>query len=487
MNLRHQASPRSWPRAAVCLAVFLANAVALAEPPARSLPIGVFDSGTGGLAVLEQILKLDHFDNQTHAVADKGDGRPDFQKERFVFLADQANMPYGNYPVVGKQPFLVELVENDARFLLGNQYFSSPSAAGPSTDKRPAKAVVIACNTATAFGKTAIESLVARTCPDVEVVGVIDAAAQGAMEAFRCGPGATIGVLATEGTVASGAYPKAIQAVARNMGLHEEVTVVQQGAYGLAGAVDGAPEFVARSAASDRPRPDYRGPSLTNPLAPIDRRLLPRYQFDFSGRGMLWDGEQENPTSLQLNSVENYIAYHLVSLLEKVRATPQAKPLGIVILGCTHFPFYAQTIRSQLARLYNHRENDQHVYRPYLGAEVQLIDPAVYVGRELYRRLASKGQLADSPVGGIGAEFYITVPNRAHPGVQVGPGGWFTYDYKYGRSPGRNLSDVRAVPWDESYLDADVAKRLARQAPTVWGAIRQFKAAGAKGQGPSAH
>jgi hypothetical protein len=221
-------------------------------------------------------------------------------------------------------------------------------------------------------------------------------------------------------------------------------------------------------------------------LALINRRLLPRYQFDFSGHGTLWDGERENPTSLQLNSVENYIAYHLVSLLEKVRATPQAKPLGVVILGCTHFPFYAQTIRSQLARLYNYPENGQYVYRPYLAAEVQLIDPAVYVGRELYRRLARKGQLADSAAGATRAEFYITVPNRAHPGVQVGPGGWFTYDYKYGRSPGRNPSDVRAVPWDESYLDADVARRLAKQAPTVWGAIRQFKAASGKGQGQSA-
>lgn len=482
MNLRLQAV-LSRPYA-VCLAIFLTATVAFAEPPARSLPIGVFDSGTGGLAVLEQILNLDQFDNQSHTSADKGDGRPDFQKERFVFLADQANMPYGNYPVIGRQPFLVELVENDARFLLGNQYFSSPTAPAASTDKRPAKAIVIACNTATAFGKTAIDSLVAKTCPDVEVVGVIDAAAQGALEAFRRDPNMTIGVMATEGTVASGAYPKAIQALAQRMELREEVAVVQQGAYGLAGAVDGAPEFVARSAASDRPRPDYRGPSLANPLAPIDRRLLLRYQFDFSGHGMLWDGERENPTSLQINSVENYIAYHLVSLLEKVRAAPQAKPLGVVILGCTHFPFYAQTIRSQLARLYNYRENNQYVYRPCLAAEVQLIDPAVYVGRELYRRLARKGQLADSSLGRIRAEFYITVPNRAQPGVQVGPGGWFTYDYKYGRSPGRNLSDVRAVPWDERYLDADVAKRLARQAPTVWEAIRQFKTESAKTRGP---
>ena len=65
----------------------------------RQYPIGVFDSGTGGLTVLEQILELDQFDNRRQALLEKGDGRRDFAREDFIFLADQANMPYGNYPV----------------------------------------------------------------------------------------------------------------------------------------------------------------------------------------------------------------------------------------------------------------------------------------------------------------------------------------------------------------------------------------------------
>jgi glutamate racemase len=212
-------------------------------------------------------------------------------------------------------------------------------------------------------------------------------------------------------------------------------------------------------------------------LAPIDRQLLPRYQFDFSAHRMLWEGDRARPRSLQINSVENYIAYHLVSLLEKIRAEPDARPLTVVILGCTHFPFYTDSFRAQLARLHDYRENGEYVYRPCLAADVQFIDPAVHVGRELYQRLAGKKQLAEStdslakqPRG----EFYITVPRRNHPGVQLDPSGWFTYDYKYGRDPADAFSDVRAVPWDHSYLEPDVAKRLARQAPTVWGSIRQF-------------
>ena len=53
-----------------------------------SLPIGIFDSGTGGLTVLEKFLEMD-----------------EYAHERFVYLADQANMPYGNYDAVGKADF----------------------------------------------------------------------------------------------------------------------------------------------------------------------------------------------------------------------------------------------------------------------------------------------------------------------------------------------------------------------------------------------
>lgn len=59
-----------------------------------ALPIGVFDSGIGGLTVLEAILRLDAFNNDT--LQPGADGRPDFAGERFIYFGDQANMPYGN-------------------------------------------------------------------------------------------------------------------------------------------------------------------------------------------------------------------------------------------------------------------------------------------------------------------------------------------------------------------------------------------------------
>ena len=61
----------------------------------RDLPIGVFDSGVGGLTVLEAIKAHDRHHNLTGA--EGADGVPDFAGESFVYFGDQANMPYGNY------------------------------------------------------------------------------------------------------------------------------------------------------------------------------------------------------------------------------------------------------------------------------------------------------------------------------------------------------------------------------------------------------
>lgn len=97
---------------------------------ASDRPIGVFDSGTGGLTVLEKLLAADAFDNVTGEQV--ADGKPDFSSENFVYFGDQANMPYGRYAAEGKADFLRELVTDDARFLLDG------------AEHPPAKIVVIA-------------------------------------------------------------------------------------------------------------------------------------------------------------------------------------------------------------------------------------------------------------------------------------------------------------------------------------------------------
>jgi glutamate racemase len=127
-------------------------------------PIGVFDSGVGGLTVLRALIGS-------------------LPAEDFLYLGDTARLPYGT-----KSP------ETVARY--------SVRAAGALVS-RGVKMLVVACNTASA---TALPSL-RESFPELPVIGVIEPGAEAACEASASG---RIAVLATEGTVNGGAYQRAI-------------------------------------------------------------------------------------------------------------------------------------------------------------------------------------------------------------------------------------------------------------------------------------
>ncbi|MDQ6715328.1 MAG: glutamate racemase [Actinomycetota bacterium] len=127
-------------------------------------PIGVFDSGVGGLTVLQQ----------KHAL---------MPAERLIYLADLAHFPYGPRYQHEVRDFALRIIDH----LVG----------------RDTKLVVVACNTATA---AALNS--ARERFDVPLVGVIAPGAQAAVEATRNGH---IAVISTEGTRASQEYVHAIK------------------------------------------------------------------------------------------------------------------------------------------------------------------------------------------------------------------------------------------------------------------------------------
>jgi glutamate racemase len=127
------------------------------------LPIGVFDSGIGGLTVLRVI-------HQT------------LPAESTLYLGDTARVPYGT-----KSPEVVtRYALNNARFLVG----------------RGIKLLVVACNTASAVALQALEDQL-----DVPVVGVITPGARKACRTTRSG---VVGVIGTEGTIASGSYERAL-------------------------------------------------------------------------------------------------------------------------------------------------------------------------------------------------------------------------------------------------------------------------------------
>ena len=129
-----------------------------------SRPIGVFDSGLGGLTVVRELRK--------HLPA-----------ESIVYFGDTARVPYGS-----KSPSTVRHYSREAAaFLL----------------ERDVKAIVIACNTATAHAHEALSAELS-----VPVLGVIEPGARAAAAATRSG---RIGVIGTAGTIASGAYDLAVR------------------------------------------------------------------------------------------------------------------------------------------------------------------------------------------------------------------------------------------------------------------------------------
>ena len=88
------------PSFVLVLLIFVGSMFAQQKQINKKLPIGVFDSGTGGLTILQGILTLDAFNNKTGEPG--GDRIPDFSNEAFQYPGDPANMPYGNYAVANK-------------------------------------------------------------------------------------------------------------------------------------------------------------------------------------------------------------------------------------------------------------------------------------------------------------------------------------------------------------------------------------------------
>jgi len=440
----------------------------------KKLPIGIFDSGTGGLTVMDAIVNYDGFNNPNKA--NNPDGILDFEKEYFIYLADQANMPYGNYPSLNKTDVLKEHILKDLQFLLSNKYYQSSGDEEFKIDKSPVKAIVIACNTATAYGMEDIEKFLKKARLDIKVIGVINAGVKGALENITKDENCTIGVMATEGTVLSNGYVNAINKYKTKFEFEGEIQTYQQPGIGLAGAVDGVIDYINTQATEIRK--EYKGPSLTSQEAKIYLSILNHYNFDWSKNKILFSGEKNNPTEIQLNSIENYIYYNVVSLLEQIRKSQTANPLKTIILGCTHYPFYKNIFAQKLKELYNLKENGNYVYRNYMHREITLIDPALNTAKELYEYLSKNNLFGDNELNN--SEFYISVPNVQDKNIKLDSLGNFSYEYKYGRTAGIIQEYVKQVPFNKSNLHPDVIDMLREKTPLIFKLITDFNQTNSK-------
>ena len=125
----------------------------------KNAPVGVFDSGVGGLTVMREIMRQ-------------------IPNESIIYFGDTARVPYGNKSKETVTRFSRQIVH----FLKSHQV----------------KTIVVACNTASAYALDELE----KEC-DIPIMGVVKPGAKAAVEATRNGK---IGVIATEATIGSGIY-----------------------------------------------------------------------------------------------------------------------------------------------------------------------------------------------------------------------------------------------------------------------------------------
>lgn len=141
----------------------------------KTAPIGVFDSGVGGLTVAREISRQ-------------------LPEENIVYFGDTARVPYGSK----SQNTIIRFSEQIIRFL----------------KTKNVKAIVIACNTASALALDAVKDEF-----DIPILGVVIPGARAAVEATQNGK---VGIVGTEATVQSGMYTKVIQ------GMNPEITVIEK-------------------------------------------------------------------------------------------------------------------------------------------------------------------------------------------------------------------------------------------------------------------
>jgi glutamate racemase len=244
--------------------------------PGDPRPIGVFDSGMGGLTVLRALVAK-------------------LPNERFVYLGDTARLPYGTKSAETVQAYALQAT----RLLLD----------------QGVKMLVIACNTASAVALYLLQEAWAPT----PVIGVIEPGARAGVAATR---NRRIAVIATEGTVKGGAYARAIRR------LMNDADIVQQPCQ----------VFVA----------------------------------------LAEEGWTRSPATLEA-------ARHYLAPLFDSPAAPDT-----LVLGCTHFPVLAETIREAV------------------GDAVALVDSAETTAQAVADALGERGLGSEAAGGSGAARFFAT-------------------------------------------------------------------------------
>jgi hypothetical protein len=267
-----------------------------------------------------------------------------------------------------------------------------------------------------------------------------------------------------------------LQKILKEKGYKGFIETVQQGGKGLHESIDADLQFIDKN--RTKPAAGYIGPSLQNKKYPIKKELLAAYNFKTNNNGMLFNKKDlASSDTIQINSVENYVRYHIVGLVEKIRIKNPEMPLKSIILGCTHYPYVEDTIHTVLNELRNLEINGEHPYAKILKNKVILIDPAKNTAKELFEYLKEKDLLCAENKKQLKVDqFYISVANLTNSDVKT-ENGKMTYEYKYLERIPNNIGEyVKRVPFSKQSIQNDIFENIKNRLPETYKEIEKYMA-----------
>ena len=430
------------------------------------LPIGVLDCSVNGFEVVERLLTLDCFDNITGKP--EPDGIIDFGGENIQFLSDRANGPYGGYIEVGSLDFLKEQVLSNTIFLMSDDYFNLAGDEYRSGFKEPVKMIIVSSPVADLRVLPDINNFLEQSGTGVKAIGVVEAGIREAVSDVDEDGNLCVGVLFAPDGVSSIEYESMIRKSVGNTG--GKVQVLNQEAVGLDAAIKGDTAYVDTTAVVARD--SYAGPVAGVSYNNIDMSLFDRYGFDTQDNALLYV-RKGDLSGVQLNSVENYARFHLVSMIERHRRSGSRVPISSIILADGSYAQIRDILEEVMEELYNYRRGGIYLYRSVISPDFRFIDPAECAAAEAYkvlrndRNLALRGELTR-------LESFITMPSASLPEDALNPDGTMKDDYKYGRQCGSEDLTTKVVPFAPRYVTPEIMNYIERNNSEVYSLIRNY-------------
>ncbi len=433
------------------------------------LPIGVLDCTIDGYSVLETLLTIDSYDNVTgsrHA-----DGIADFGGENFQFLADIANGPYYGYISQDNIDFLKDQVLRNVIFLTGKSYYNLAVDDMPMGIKPRVKVILIASPVADYKVIEDVNNFLKATGTDVKVLGVMSCAVDAMLADVYNQNEVCVSLLFPEKGLKARHYEEVLRNAAAEKGFAGKLNIFSQETNGLTEAIKGNKEYVDPFV--DRLRYNYAGPQIGISYNNIDLTLIERYNFNKEGNGLLTKQRPDGTMEIQLNSMENYIRYYLVSVIERHRRSGSTVPISKFYLADFKYHQAKGLIEEVLAELYNYRRDGMYLYRNSIASDYKVIDPLQCAAQQCYMLLRDNDLLA---LRGSKSELhsFITVPSTLVPDDCITIEGNLVDSLKFCREPENTMLTTKQIPFAPRYLGNEEISYISNSSPNTFLLISNF-------------